>query len=66
MLLGVMLLLAGCTPADRGRCLETGIVTHYHPVEVFVGGSAGYTHDYEPSEDTECTRWEYPDGRPKS
>ena len=65
-MLAATALLSACAAPDRGRCLETGIVTHYRPVEAYIGGGAGYTHDYVPSQDTECTRWEYPDGKPAS
>lgn len=56
-------LLASCAQPDRGACLESHLETHYHPTEVFLGGFAGYTHEYIRSEDPECDRWEYPDGR---
>jgi len=47
---------------NRATLMET----HYHPTDVFLGGFAGYTHDYIRSEDPECDRWEYPDGRSRS
>ena len=59
-------LVSSCAQPDRGRCLESHLETHYHPTDVFLGGFAGYTHDYIRSEDPECDRWEYPDGRPRS
>jgi hypothetical protein len=62
----VAALLASCAQPDRGRCLESHVETHYHPTEVFLGGSAGYTHEYVRSEDEECDRWEYPNGRPRT
>jgi hypothetical protein len=64
--LAVAVLLSSCAHPDRGRCLESHLETHYHPTDVFLGGIAGYTHEYIPSEDPECDRWEYPDGRPAS
>ena len=64
--LAVAALLSSCAHPDRGRCLESHLETHYHPTAVFLGGFGGYTHEYIPSEDPECDRWEYPDGRPKS
>ena len=59
-------LLASCAQPDRGRCLASHLEKHYHPTDVYIGGSAGYTHEYIPSDDPVCDRWEYPDGRPKS
>jgi len=63
-LLAMAALLSSCAEPDRGRCLESHLVRHYHPTEVFLGGFAGYTHEVVPSDDPECDRWEYPNGRP--
>jgi hypothetical protein len=59
-------LLSSCAQPDRGNCLQSQTVTEYHPTEVFMGGGSGYTHEYLPHQEQECSRWEYPDGRPKS
>jgi hypothetical protein len=59
-------LLSSCAGPDRGRCLDSHIERHYHPTDVFIGGFAGYTHEYIPSDDPVCDRWEYPNGRPGS
>lgn len=63
LLLAAMALLASCAQPDRGACLESHLETQYHPTEVFLGGFGGYTHEYIRSEDPECDRWEYPEGR---
>jgi len=63
MALATAALLAACAKPDRGRCLESHLETQYHPTDVFLGGFSGYTHEYIKSEDPECDRWEYPNGR---
>ena len=60
----VAALLSSCAQPDRGRCLASHLEKHYHPTDVFLGGIAGYTHEYFPSDDPVCDQWEYPDGRP--
>ena len=64
LLLAVPIVFSSCARPDRGRCLESHLEKHYHPTDVYIGGSAGYTHEYIPSDDPVCDRWEYPDGRP--
>jgi hypothetical protein len=66
MLIATAALLSSCAQPDRGRCLESHLEKHYHPTDVYIGGPAGYTHEYIPSDDPVCDRWEYPDGRPSS
>jgi hypothetical protein len=58
--------VAACAAPDRGQCLESHTVKNWLPVEVFSGGRAGYFHEYVPTENQECVRWEYPDGKPPS
>lgn len=62
--MAIAALLSSCAQPDRGRCLESHLEKHYHPTEVYLGGFGGYTHEYIPSDDPVCDRWEYPDGRP--
>ena len=64
--LAVAALLSSCAQPDRGRCLASHLEKHYQPTDVFLGGFAGYTHEYIPSDDPVCDRWEYPNGRPAS
>jgi hypothetical protein len=58
--------VAACAAPDRGQCLESRTVKNYVPLEVFTGGTAGYSHEYFPYDEQKCVRWEYPDGKPPS
>jgi hypothetical protein len=48
--------LSSCAAPQQEACLESHTVTRYHPTEVFLGGGAGYTHEYVASAETECLR----------
>lgn len=46
--------LSSCAAPREEACLQSHTVTRYHPAEVFLGGGAGYTHEYVASEENEC------------
>ena len=65
ILVAVILAIAGQSyDGFRALTASSHLEKHYHPTDVFLGGIAGYTHEYFPSDDPVCDQWEYPDGRP--
>jgi hypothetical protein len=52
--------MALCAAPTPGQCLKGHLETQYRPAGVFLGGGAGYAHEYVPSDESVYTRWKTP------